>query len=221
MQWKLIEQMAFRLALLAGLLCLPASIGFCQTESNPKLRASTVTHRQVLTSKKSVPSSREPEPVIVKTGTGVLTAPTVFQPTPFVQWSVSATSQSFQISQPGLYAARWAQLTIRSNSEVVIDFERFADLQSRAGGDGGVVPWDLGLAVGVTTPDQVSFVPAVEFNRQDVHLTRQESKLYQCDLWSRVTVTPATVANEYQCRAKITIVLENAVDYAEPEESTK
>jgi hypothetical protein len=131
----------------------------------------------------------------------------------WVECWVSATSLSFAVLRPGQYAARWSSLGVRSNTTVILDFDRFGNLINSS--SGREIPMELGMSDGGTTPGQVPFCSAEEFNGRDVHLTQTESRLFQCDLWTRIHVKRTASAGEYVRVGMITVVLENVSDYSE------
>lgn len=132
---------------------------------------------------------------------------------PWVEFSVTATSHEFHVRQPGCYAAKWGRLKVRSNSSVVIDFEGFGDLVTRS--TLRPVPWELGTAPPLSPVGQVNFMPAETFNTQDIRLAPDEARNFECDLWSRITVSTASVAGDYIRKAGIVLVLETARDWEE------
>lgn len=157
------------------------------------------------------------EAIIVRKGDepmGVL--PEMPQPIaerPWVEWSISSTALTYAVRTPGRYASRWGTIGIRSNSDVILDFDHFGDLQRAA--DGGGTEMELGLAEGATNPNQVNFCSAAKFNEQDVRLTRAQAGTFQCDLWCRINVTRASRAGDYERQATITVVMENGYDWTE------
>jgi hypothetical protein len=155
----------------------------------------------------------QPEIVVVRKAPSGPQQSSVFGITPWVEWTMTATSIRFDVRQPGCYAAKWGRLHVRSNSAVVVDFEGFGDLVTVS--TPRPVPWEMGTAPPLSPVSAVNFVPAATMNSQDIRLSREEAIDFQRDLWGRVTVGRESTSGDYIRKASIVLVLETARDWEE------
>lgn len=136
----------------------------------------------------------------------------------WIEFTISGTRYDWRVRKPGTYAANSLSAVLKSNGDVGIDFEGFADLQYL--GEGGVKRTiDTWYAYGDTeNPGTLNWIPAASVNAMDA-VVEDACGLhngYSWKLWNKIMVTECNSACEYEDEAMITLVLKNQKIWIDP-----
>ena len=132
----------------------------------------------------------------------------------WVEFSHSGTRYDWRIRKPGTYGANSLTFTLKSNSDICIDFEGFENLKYNAsekfpGVNQEIETW---YAYGEgENPGELSWFPAAELNEIDA-LVEDSCDLHaglSWKLWNKIRVVECNSACEYQDDAMVTLVLMN------------
>jgi len=143
----------------------------------------------------------------------------------WIEWQMSGTSWLWRVRKPGTYAADCITANIKSNQNVLIDYEGFDSL--RYVGVGGktsvnpVIPvWYAWSFSGSVVPGDADWVEATRlnipaewdtiFDSMDLHTG------LQWKLWNKIKVVECNSACKYRDEAKITLELLCQKDWIDP-----
>ncbi len=135
----------------------------------------------------------------------------------WISWSISATRWDWRVRKPGKYAADCITFWMKSNNDVLVDYEGFEDLQYQ--GTGGVnqsiATWYAYSATGASTPPTAGWVTAANLNGHD-DLVEDSVDLHaglSFKLWNMIEVVDCNSSCEYEDEATVTLVLQNIKDW--------
>lgn len=139
----------------------------------------------------------------------------------WVEWTLSGTDWEWFVRKPGKYAADCITATLKSNYDVLIDYDGFADLQYM--GTGGVktyIPVFYAQTVGAQSspPPQADFIAADALNNAD-GLIVDSQMLHDglsWKLWNYIEVEACNTACEYWDEATITLTLQGIKNWIDP-----
>lgn len=139
----------------------------------------------------------------------------------WVEFSINGTRYDWRVRKPGTYGANSLTATLKSNYDVEIDFDGFADLQYL--GTGGVkrtIDTWYAFGEGKDPGDtKLEFIPAADLNAMDT-IIKDSGNLhngYSWKLWNKIKVENCNSACEYQDDANITLVLMNQKIWIDPQ----
>jgi len=139
----------------------------------------------------------------------------------WIVWTLSGSRYDWRVRKPGEYAANSLTATLKSNSDVEVDFRGFANLRYWAsdrfpGVDQEIETW---YAYGeASDPSGLKWIPAAEINGMDA-LVKDSCDLhagYSWKLWNKIKVKECNSACEYNDNATITLVLQNQKCWIDP-----
>jgi len=137
----------------------------------------------------------------------------------WIEWTLSGSRYDWRVRKPGTYAANSLTATLKSNSDVEVDFDGFDNLQY-LGDDGVKEDIDTWYAYGEAgNPGELEWIPAGRINDLDA-LVEDSCDLhagYSWKLWNKIKVTECNSACEYEDDATITLVLMNQKIWIDPE----
>jgi len=136
----------------------------------------------------------------------------------WIEWSISGTRWDWRVRKPGTYAGDCISATIKSNNDVLIDYDGFEDLHSDSS-----VTQDIPIWYGFgETLDQVisnGWVRSTDLNADDDLLLDSEDLHagLSWKLWNKIEVLPCHSSCEYEDEATITLVLQNVKMWIDPQ----
>jgi len=137
----------------------------------------------------------------------------------WIEFSISGTRYDWKVRKPGTYAANSLRASLKSNGDVKIDCEGFADLVGGNSETNPTIPiWYA--AANVENPGEITdWIPAADLNRKDP-VVEDSADLHEglhWKLWNKIQVVECNSACEYENKATITLVLDNQKDWIDPE----
>lgn len=131
----------------------------------------------------------------------------------WLEYSLSGTRYDWRVRKPGIYAADSLTAVLKSNSDLEIDFDGFANLmyQGTAQFPGVTQEIETWYAYGEGPPDTLVWMPAIDLDATD-HAIKDSADLhagYSFKLWNKIKVVASNSASEYEDDATITLVLQN------------
>jgi len=140
----------------------------------------------------------------------------------WIEYTLSGSRYDWRVRKPGTYAANSLTATLKSNSDVEIEFEGFENLRYQGSNQfpGVNQEIDTWYAYGeAADPGTVNFIPAEEMNGMDAFI-QDSADLhagFSWKLWNKIEVDQCNSACEYQDDATITLVLQNQKIWIDPE----
>lgn len=137
----------------------------------------------------------------------------------WIEWTISAKNWHWFVRKPGTYIADCITATIKSNYDVYVNYENFADLMYQdSGGVKQNIPTYYCLA-GMTPPAQGDFIRAADLNNDD-DLIVDSQELHDGSitwkLWNMIEVDECNSACEYHNAAIIYISLLGIKSWIDP-----
>ncbi|MEA4884587.1 MAG: hypothetical protein VB144_13220 [Clostridia bacterium] len=128
-------------------------------------------------------------------------------------WTIGGTRWDWRILKPGTYAADCIEFTLKSNNDVLIDYEGFADLQYLETGAGVKRTIDTYYSFGedIVAAERNGWVRAVDLNTDD-DLILDSAALHggmSTKLLNKIVVENCNSSCEYEDTATITLKLQN------------
>jgi len=140
----------------------------------------------------------------------------------WIEFSLSGSRYDWRVRKPGTYAANSLTATLKSNSDVEVDFDGFENLQYKGSQEfPGMKQYiDTWYAYGATLPNPhgARWIPAAEINKLDDEVKDCWGlhNGYSWKLWNKIKVTNCNSACEYEDDAMITLVLQNQKIWIDP-----
>ena len=130
----------------------------------------------------------------------------------WLDYSLSGTRFDWRVRKPGIYAADSLTATLKSNSDLEIDFDGFANLMYQGTTQFPGVTQEIETWYAYGEPlDTLVWMPAIDLDATD-HAIKDSADLhagYSFKLWNKIKVVASNSASEYQDDATITLVLQN------------
>ncbi|MCR4402001.1 MAG: hypothetical protein NUW12_04350 [Firmicutes bacterium] len=139
----------------------------------------------------------------------------------WIDWSIGGTRWDWRIRKPGTYAADCINFTIKSNNDVAVQYDGFADLAYLEQGEGVKQTIDTYYSYGATLAEAQSrgWVRASALNDSD-DLLEDSAGLHaglNFKLWNKIVVENCNSSCEYEDTATITLVLQNVKHWIDAE----
>jgi len=136
------------------------------------------------------------------------------------QWmdlSLEATRLYWRILKPGDYAVNGIGVQLRSNGDVAVDYEGFADLQN-SDVPKDKIPTYYAVTVGGTVPGAGDWVTAADLNDDDDLIVEDEDhEAISFAIWNRLVPFECDSACEYMDCARIYVTLDEQKPWVDPE----
>ncbi len=138
----------------------------------------------------------------------------------WIEWSATGTRWDWRVRKPGTYAADCITFWMKSNNDVLIDYEGFANLAYL--GEGGVnqsiATWYAYGSTGASSPPTQGWVAAADLNNDD-DLILDSVDLHagqSIKLWNKIQVVDCNSSCEYEDQATVTLTLMNIKAWIDP-----
>lgn len=138
----------------------------------------------------------------------------------WIEWTIGGTRWDWRIRKPGTYAADCIEFTLKSNNDVAILYDGFADLQYQETGEGVKPTIETYYSYGESLAEAESngWVRASALNESD-DLVEDSAALHagmSTKLWNKIVVENCNSSCEYEDTATITLVLQNMKAWIDP-----
>ncbi|MBC7083490.1 MAG: hypothetical protein H5T95_08370 [Firmicutes bacterium] len=139
----------------------------------------------------------------------------------WIEWSIGGTRWDWRIRKPGTYAADCINFSLKSNNDVAINYDGFADLAYLEQGEGVKQTIDTYYSYGATLAEAEAngWVRASDLNNDD-DLIEDSAALHaglNTKLWNKIVVENCNSSCEYEDTATITLTLQNMKHWIDPE----
>ncbi len=129
------------------------------------------------------------------------------------KWTIGGTRWDWRILKPGTYAADCIEFTLKSNNDVLIDYEGFADLYRPLGNQDTKTTIDTYYSFGedIAGAERNGWVRAADLNGDD-DLILDSLALHagmSTKLFNKIVVEECNSSCEYEDTATITLKLQN------------
>jgi hypothetical protein len=133
----------------------------------------------------------------------------------WVDFSLQWDRYDWFIRKPGCYAGNCIEACVASNSDILIDYEGFEDLQPSIAGNNPIPVWYSIETGGGFAEANAGWVTAAALNTLDNTLpdTQELHEGICWKLWNKICVIECNSACEYSDYATITLTLENQKDW--------
>ena len=137
----------------------------------------------------------------------------------WIEWLISGTRWDWRVRKPGIYAADCITACIKSNNDVMIDFEGFEDLLATGASVTPTIPIYYGFGDNLDEVEANGWVAAADLNADD-DLIPDSDDLHAgiCwKLWNKIEVVESNSSCEYEDQATITLTLMNIKIWIDPD----
>lgn len=139
----------------------------------------------------------------------------------WIDWSIGGTRWDWRIRKPGTYAADCINFTIKSNNDVAVNFDGFADLEYLEQGAGVKQTIDTYYSYGgsIEAAQSNGWIRAADLNNADF-IFPDGSALHSglnYKLWNKIVVENCNSSCEYEDTATITLTVRNMKHWIDPE----
>jgi len=141
----------------------------------------------------------------------------------WIDWTISATRKDWRVRLPGTYAADSITFTIKSNNDVSVDFEDFANLlyedpeAAPEETQTEILTW-YSYGATVTEAEVNGWIPAEELNDADFTFANSDPLHHGLSykLWSKIEVQESNNSSDYEDVGLITLTLTNIKSWIDP-----
>ena len=141
----------------------------------------------------------------------------------WIDWTITGTRKDWRVRQPGMYASDSLTFTIKSNNDVLVDFEDFADLLYEDPGSappGTQTEIETWYSYGATIAEAEAngWWRAADLNDADFTFFNSNPLHYGLTykLWSKILVEESNNSSEYEDQGLVTLTLTNIKHWIDP-----
>ena len=141
----------------------------------------------------------------------------------WIDWTISGTRKDWRVRQPGEYASDSLTFTIKSNNDVAVDFEGFADLEyedpaSAPADTFTTIPTWYSYGADIADAEANGWIRAADLNDADFTFFNSNPLHYGLSykLWSKILVRDSNNSSDYENQGTITLSLTNIKHWIDP-----